>query len=239
MPFSQLTITQVFPPKLGGSQVYLSWASSSPAGTWFQLYINQQLAWFGQRLWAWVPIPSGPVRIDIGTAGPGEEQTSFVNSLPSAPTRRVQLTWKSGTYKGIDLAGYRVYGAPTPGGGIDFTSPLADITAYPAGINSDGFGLDGFGQGGWGQAASTISWTSNPLAGGSWQFAVVPYDEAGNEGAAQTATVTVSAPPRAPAPFAGTTSRLQYSLLAYGQTPFGECGFGLPQASLSWNPSPQ
>ncbi len=179
------------------------------------------------------------MRIDIGTVDSGEEQTSFVGSLPSAPTRRVQLTWQSGTYKGIDLAGYRVYGEPTPGGGIDFTSPLSDLTAYPAGILTDGFGLGGFGAGGWGQAASTLSWTSDPLAGGSWQFAVVPYDDAGNEGAAQTATVAISAPPRAPAPFTGTTTRLQYSLLAYGQIPFGQGGFGLPQAALAWNPSPQ
>ena len=114
------------------------------------------------------------------------------------PTQHVQLTWQSGTYKGINLAGYRVYGEPTAGGGIDYTCPLADLTAYPAGILTDGFGLGGFGSGGWGQAASTISWTSDPLAGGSWQFAVVPYDEAGNEGAPQTAIVSISAPPGRP-----------------------------------------
>jgi hypothetical protein len=239
MAFSQSTITQVFPPQRRGGQVYLCWSASSPTGTWFQVYLNQQLAWSGQRLWAWVPVPSGPVRIDVGTVDSGEEQTSFVGSLPSAPTRRVRLTWQSGTYKGIDLAGYRVYGEPTPSAGIDYTSPLSDLTAYPAGILTDGFGLGGFGAGGWGQAASTFSWISNPLAGGSWQFAVVPYDEAGNEGAAQTVTVAISAPPRAPAPFASTTTRLQYSLLAYGQIPFGQLGFGLPQATFAWNPSPQ
>jgi hypothetical protein len=239
MAFSQSTITQVFPPQLQGGQVYLSWSAPSPTGTWFQVYLNQELAWSGKRLWAWVPIPSGPVRIDIGTVDSGEEQTSFVGSLPSAPTRRAQLTWQSGTYKGIDLAGYRVYGEPTPCSGIDFTSPLSDLTAYPAGILTDGFGLGGFGAGGWGQAASTLSWTSDPLAGGSWQFAVVPYDDAGNEGTAQTATVAISAPPRAPAPFTGTTTRLQYSLLAYGQIPFGQGRFGLPQVALAWNPSSQ
>ncbi len=239
MPFSQSTMTEVLPPQVRGSQVYLSWTSSSSTGTWFQVYVNRRLAWSGQRRWTWIPIPSGPVRIDIGTVDSGEEQTSFVALLPSAPARRVQLSWQSGTYKGTDLAGYRVYGEPSPGIGIDFTSPLSDLTAYPAGILTDGFGLGGFGDGGWGQAASTLSWISDPLAGGSWQFAVVPYDEAGNEGTARTVTVTIGSPPRAPAPFVNTTTRLQYTLLGYGQIPFGQLGFGLPQATLAWNPSRQ
>jgi hypothetical protein len=239
MAFSQSAIIQVFPPQFRGSQVYLSWSSTSPTGTWFQVYINQLLAWSGQRLWAWIPVPSGPVRIDVGTVELGEEGTSFAGSLPPAPRRRVQLTWQSGTYTGIDLAGYRVFGESTPCGGIDFASPLDDLTAYPGGILTDGFGLGGFGAGGWGQAASTVSWTSDPLTAGTWHFAVVPYDEAGNQGTPQIATLAVGVPPRTPAPFSGTTTRLQYSLLAYGQIPFGECGFGLPQASLAWNPPPQ
>lgn len=238
MSFSQATIEQVFPPRIWWGQVYLSWSASRPAGTWFQIYINQQLAWSGQRCWAWVPLPSGPVRIDIGSVDTGEEQTSFTQSLPSAPSRRAKLSWQSGTYKAIDLAGFRVYGEPSPSAGVDFTTPLSDITAYPAGILTDGFGLGGFSEGGWGQAASSYAWTSGPLSSGTWHFAIVPYDKAGNEGSPQTTTVVISSPPRSPAPFAGSPSQLGNSLLAYGETPFGQGGFGLPQAVLIWKPSP-
>lgn len=238
MAFSQATILNVSPPRTSGSQVYLSWASSSPAGTPYQVYVNQQLAWSGQRLSTWVPIPSGPVRIDIGAVDSGEEGISFTSSLPSAPSRRVQLSWQSGIYKGIDLEGFFVYGSHTPGSAIEYSTALADIKAYPAGIATYGFGVGGFGTGGLGQVASSYAWNSDPLAAGTWSFAVVPYDTAGNPGTAQTTTVVIVAPPRAPAPFAGTTTRLQYSLNGFGQIGFGTGSFGLPTVNLLWNPSP-
>lgn len=238
MSFSQATILSVSPPQVSGNQVYLSWSSSSPSGTWFQVYINQQLAWSGQRCWAWITIPAGPVRIDIGAVGPGEQDTDFAATLPPGPARRVQITWQSGTYTGSDLQGFRVYGSSTPGSPVDDSTPLADIKAYSPIITTDGFGLGSFGSGGFGQAAGNYSWTSGPLAAGTWTFAVVPYDAAGNEGAAQTTTVTVTGPPRAPAAFAGTSTRLEYALNGFGQVGFGSGGFGLPAATLSWNPSP-
>jgi hypothetical protein len=237
MSFSQATIQAVSPPQLRGNQVYVSWSSSSPAGTWFQVYVNQRFAWCGQRCWAWIPIPAGPVRIDIGAVGPGEQDTDFSASLPSSPARRVQIAWQAGL-SGTDQAGFRIYGADEPGGPVDTSTILADITAYPSGIDTGGFGVGGFGSGGFGQVAGQYSWTSAPLASGTWTFAVVPYDAAGNEGAPQTTTVTVAAPPREPAPFAGTSSRLQYTLDGFGQVPFGCGGFGLPAVNLSWNPSP-
>jgi hypothetical protein len=238
MAFSQATILDVFQPQVRGSQVYLSWSSSSPGGTWFQVYVNRQLAWSGQRLWTWVPIPAGLVRVDIGTVGPGEQNTDFSSSLPSAFSRRVQITWQSGTFAGSDLAGFRVYVSDAPGDAVDYSVILADITAYPTGITTDGFGLGGFGSGGLGQAAGNYSWTSGPLAAGTWTFAIVPYDAAENEGAAQTTTVTIAGPPPPPAALAGTTTRLQYALLGFGQVGFGSGGFGLPAATLTWNPSP-
>ncbi len=238
MPFSQATIQSVAPPQTLGSQVYLSWTSSSPSGTPFQVYVNQRLAWAGRRLSTWIPIPSGPVRIDIGAVAPGEEGLNFASSLPEAPSRRAQLTWQSGAYKGADLAGFYVHGSDAPGGPVDTSTVLADITAYPAGIATDGFGVGGFGSGGFGHAASNYTWTSGPLAAGTWTFAVAPYDSAGNVGASSTTTVTIAAPPRAPAAVPGTTARLQYSLESYGQTGFGSGGFGLPAAILQWNPSP-
>ncbi len=238
MPFSQATIQSVAPPQIRGNQAYLSWTSSSPSGTPFQVYVNQRLAWSGRRLSTWIPIPAGPVRIDIGAVASGEQGLSFASTLPAAPSRRARLSWQSGSYKGLDLAGFRVYGPDAPGGPVDTSTVLADITAYPAGIATDGFGVGGFGSGGFGQAAGTYTWTSNPLAAGTWTFSVVPYDSAGNLGRAQTSTVVIAAPPRAPSAPSGTTQRLQYSLEGYGQTGFGSGGFGLPAATLQWNPSP-
>ena len=239
MAFSQATILSVSPPQLSGSQVYVSWSSSSHAGTWFQLYVNQRLAWTGHRCWAWIPVPAGPVRIDVGAVGPGEQDTDFVASLPPAPLRRVQINWQSGTFTGADLEGFRIYGSTTPGGVVDFSMPLGDIKAYSPVGTTDGFGLGRFGSGGFGQIASNYSWTSGRLAAGTWTFAVAPYDAAGNVGEPQSTTAIVSAPPRTPSSFAGTSSRLQYALNDFGQTGFGSGGFGLPAVTLTWNPSGQ
>jgi len=238
MAFSQSTILQVYPPQIRGAQVYLCWETTSPLGTNWQVYINRQLAWTGQRLWTWLPIPSGPIRIDIGTVDADEAYANFADALPSAPTRRAQLTWQSGTYKGIDLAGFRLYGVNEPGGPIDYSTVVADITAYPAGIITDGFGFGKFGGGGFGQTAGTYTWTSKPLTSGAWQFAVVPYDQAGNEGVAQTTTVVINAVPGEPTAFSNSTTRLQYGLNGFGQVGFGANGFGLTTSLLTWNPSP-
>ncbi len=183
-------------------------------------------------------MPPGPARIDIGTVAAGEETASFSSSLPSSPSRRVQLTWQSGTYAGADIAGFRVYSSDAPGGAIDYTAPLATITAYPAGIVTDGFGFGGFGAGGFGQAPGTYTWTSNPLAAGTWSFAIVPFDAAGNPGPAQATTATLNAPPREPGLLADGLTRMTYTLNGAGQTGFGSGGFGLPTATLTWNPSP-
>jgi hypothetical protein len=236
--FVQSTITQVFPPVVRGGQVFLSWSSSAPGGTWYQVYVNHALAWHGQASSCWIPIPAGPVHIDIGTVGPGEEPGDFSSSLASAPLRRAELSWLGGTFEGTGIAGFRVYGEISPGGGINYVTALADITAYPAGILTDGFGLGGFGSGGFGAVAGTYGWTSGPLGSGTWSFAVVPYDAAGNLGPAALATVTIQAPPREPGLYPDGVTRLRYSLLGYGQIPYDTAGYGLPEAVLTWNASP-
>ena len=97
MPFSQTTITSVSPPVYAGFQVFLSWTCSSPATgygsggygkggygigggpLWFQVYLNGSLAWWGQTTIATLILGSaGPIRVDIGTVLPGEEQTRFL-----------------------------------------------------------------------------------------------------------------------------------------------------------------
>ena len=81
MGFSQATITGVNPPVYSGFQIYLAWTTTSPAGTWFQIYINRALAWWGQTTNARLAIPTvGPDRVDIGTVDPGK-------SRPTSPAR--------------------------------------------------------------------------------------------------------------------------------------------------------
>jgi hypothetical protein len=191
MAFSQATIQEVFPPLRRGAEVFLSWSSSAPSGSWFQVYVNGQLAWWGVRTWTWVPVPSGPVRIDLGAVAAGEETTDWSRAigygsggygldpfaaadlLPAAPSRRAQLSWSGGYFLGATLAGFHVYGESTPGGGINYGQALATIAAYPAGIDTSGFGLAGYGSGGFGLAAGTYTWASGPLSSGTWNFALV------------------------------------------------------------------
>jgi hypothetical protein len=252
MGFSQSTITAVNPPVYTGFQVSLSWQTSSPAGTWFQIYIDAALAWWGQTTAARIALPnSGPVRVDIGTVLPGEEQTSFSGSLTPPPPNQASLSWLGGTFLDTDIAGFQIFGSDTAGGfgvngfgsgpfgEIDLTEALADIIAYPSGVYTDGFGLGGFGGGGFGQSAGTYIWTSEPLTRGNWSYAVLPYDSAGNLGTAALTGVTITCPPLPPALFSDNT-RLHYTYPVgyggggYGIGPFG----GGNEVILSWNASP-
>ena len=256
MPFDQGTITAVNPPLRKGGEVFLSWTSSAPTGTPFQIYVNHALAWSGQRLWAWVPVPAGPVRIDLGAVGVGEETIDFtrvtgfgaggfgsgtygaVDLVPSGPNRRALLTWSGGSYLGASLAGFHVYGEATPGGGINYAAALATITAYPAGIDTSGFGMGAFGSGGFGAVAGTYTWQSDPLPAGTWHFGIKPFDTAGNEGTAATVAATIASPPRQPAAYPDQTF-LRSSLAGYGSGGFGSgVPFGSSAATLTWQPGP-
>ena len=236
MPYSQTTITRVNLPTLRAGEIFLSWVTSAGTGTWFQVYVNQSLAWYGQRCSVWLPIPDGPSRIDIGSVDAGEQATSFASLLAVAPIRRCQLQWTGGTFLGPDIAGFHVYASPLPGIGVDFTSCIADITAYPSGISTDGFGMGSFDSGGFGYAGGTYRWTSSPLSTGTWSFAVRPYDHCGNEGSPQLTVLSMATPPRVPAAF-GDGTRLVRCLQGFGQTAFSGAGYGEPEAILTWNPS--
>jgi hypothetical protein len=227
MSFSQSAITVINPPVQSGTELLISWTSSAPVGTVFQVYVDQQLVWSGVGLSCAIPLPTAPVaRIDVGTVGAGEAQVSFAAGLPLAPNRRVTLSWLGGTYQAADIAGFHIYGEASPGSGINYAATLATIPAYIAGIVTDGFGYGGYGLGGFGESAASYSWTTQPLSGGTWNWAIKPYDTAGNEGAASTVAVAIASPPIEPAPFSD-NARLHYT---YAQ-PSNEI-------TLSWNPSP-
>jgi hypothetical protein len=203
MPFDQSVITDVSPPVYSAGQITLTWSSSAPAGTWYQIYLAGRLAWSGQARSASLPAPDGRVRVDIGAVAASERDTDFSASLTGRPLDRATLSWLGGTYLdetgGDDVQSFRIFGEHTPGGGIDPSRPLADVAAYPDGVLTDGWGLGGWNQGGWGRAASTYSWSSGPLSSGVWSFAVAPIDRAGNLGNAITGSVTIVAPPEPPA----------------------------------------
>ncbi|MDG3005496.1 hypothetical protein [Paludisphaera mucosa] len=230
MPFDQSSIIEVRPPTWDGSTLQLSWTSTAPAGTTFQVYVGRKLAWYGTSRWVALTMPTSRVRFDIGAVGSGEATVDFSPSLPHGPSDRVTLSWLGGSFLdptgGDDVQGFRIFGPRKAGWAVDFSTPLVEISAYPGGVPIDGYGITGFGQGGFGRAASFYQWTSPALATGSWTFAVVPYDAAGNQGAPALQTAWIASPPRPPAAKPD-GSRLR-------------CDFDptTRRATLTWNPSP-
>jgi hypothetical protein len=202
MAFSQATITDARAAR-DGVDLVLTWTSSAPAGTLFQVYVSGGLAWHGTARSCVLPAPpaGGSARIDVGAVAATEGLTDFSASLP-APAGggdRVTLSWLGGSYLAADIAGFRVYSGTVPGGAVSYAAPVATIAAYTQGVVSGGYGTGGYGTGRYGNSAGSYSWTSGPLAGGTWNFAVKPFDVVGNEGAAQATAAVVAAPPPPPA----------------------------------------
>ena len=182
-----------------GLSLQLEWVSTAPPGTFFQVYVSCALTWHGTSRWVAIPMPSSRIRIDIGAVEPGEATTDFSAQSACVLSDRARLSWLGGSYLdptgNDDFAGFRVHGEPEPGGGIDWTSPLAKICAYPGGILTDGYGLGPYGLGGFGRAASSYEWTSPAPKSGLWSFAVVSFDAAGNPGTPVMTSVAIQAPP--------------------------------------------
>jgi len=226
--WTQQYITSVSAPLQWGTEVFLSWTSDIPAGAnlVYQVYENDALVWHGTSPYCTLPVPAYTVRFDIGTVGFTQQGVSFASLLPPAPLLQAELSWLGGTFEASDIAGFHVYGENSPSAGINYSSVLASIPAYTAGIITDGFGYGNFGFGGFGNASGSYNWTSGALTSGRWNFAVTPFDSNGNEGTAATTSVTIVAPPGEPAPFAN-RSRLIYK---YNQS--------LYEVTLNWNASP-
>ena len=206
--------------------------TTSPAGTWFQIYINQALAWWGQTTSARLDArTTGPIRVDIGTVLAGEEQTSFASSLPSAPARRAELSWLGGTFESTDIAGFQVwYSAAAAGELWRRRIRFDELTAgrqwavrrrhadeargrdhrLPVGHLHRWLRLRRVRLGRLRSAAGTYTWTSDPLSNGVYWYAVVPYDSAGNLGTPATTSVTIEVPPLEPPLFEDDT-RLHYT----------------------------
>ena len=237
MPFSQSLIQQVN-VQADGPDLLISWDSTVNVGAIYQVYVDHRLSWFGEARRCHVPLPAGAsgrnVWVDVGIVTPGETHLDYSGNLTSLGQGAgvVELNWPGGTYLDPtgrdDIQGFRVYRSAAPNGPVDLSSPVGDITAYPGGWISDGFGLGGFGAGGFGRAASAYVWAASSLASGTWQFRVVPYDRLGTErGTGKVVSVTVSGAPRPPARSA-TGGRLNYSY----------SGPATRQVTLRWLASP-
>jgi hypothetical protein len=237
MAFSQSLIADVRVLR-DDAELYVAWTSPAPPGTVFQVYVDRRLAWSGRCRFCNVPLPFNAVGrnvwIEVGTVDPGDATTDYSASLsgPGGTGNRAQLTWLGGTYLDPtghdDIQGFFIYQSAAPGAAIDFSTVVGIVPAYPGGAITDGFGMGGFGLGGFGRAATLYQWQSGPLASGTWQFVVEPYDHAGNSQASpQPVSVVISTAPRPPALDAN-GDRLTYTY----------SGSAARLATLGWQASP-
>ena len=237
MAFSQTGISDVRIVSTG-SDLFVTWSASIPPGMTVQVYVDRRLAWYGTSRRCHVPIPAvglgRNIWVEVGAVDADEATLDFSSRLvaPNGRCERVQLSWSGGTYLDPtgedDIQGFQIYQGPSAGAAVDLTTSVGFVVAYPGGWINDGFGKGGFGDAGFGRAATPYTWESGPLTSGTWQFAVVPSDKAGNaQGAGQTVTATVNAAPRPPAMDAN-RSRLNSTY----------AGPSNPQLTLNWQSSP-
>lgn len=234
MPFDQSVITDGPNFTRFGAKLLVSWDSSAPDSQPFQLYADGVLVWSGVARSVVLPYPKARTLYRVGAVDPPEAGTDLSSTLApiagSGGAARATLTWHGGTYLdpgGVgDVAGFRVYGESAPGGGIDYGTPLATVMAYRNNIVGDGWGVGGWGEGGWGLGAGRYSWTTDPLAAGTWHWGVKAFDGSGNEGTARTISLAVASPPRPPAADAS-GKRLSYSYNSTTHVP-----------TLNWAASP-
>lgn len=230
MPFDDSSITSLSLHQAGGDLV-VSWTSSAPRGTTYHVYLDHKLVWVGRGLKATVPAPSadGNHSVEVGTVDVGETRTDFGPTLstPVVGDACPKLTWIGGRYLGLALDRFLIYRSATPGGPVDYSTPVGTVVAYPGGIYTDGYGMGGYGSGGYGHVASNYAWTGKPLASGDWTFAVAACDRAGNRVASpSTVTITITVAPRAPAPnSAGLRATRTYNA-------------GTGKATINWLASP-
>ena len=119
-----------------------------------------------------------------------------------ATTARALIRWP--TQQAVDLAGsFHVFRSPRNSPVVDYETPInpAPIPAWPPHLRHAkvGFGLDGFGEGpfgigeggfgfgvgafglgGFGEGAELLEYLDVPLEDGTYTYAVVPADAAGN-----------------------------------------------------------
>ncbi len=198
MPFDESTISDIVPSRVG-DRLAISWDSTAPAGSAYQVYLDRNLAWSGMATACRVPMPRSRVAITVGAVLFSEVDTDFSASIAPAHATRAVLAWQGGGYLSTNASHFDVYGSAVAGGPVSYAKSLASIPVYDAGIATDGFGTGGFGAGGFGSSSSGYTWTSDPLLPGVWSYAVITVDDSGHTSIAATATVTIAGPPSPPA----------------------------------------
>jgi hypothetical protein len=227
MSFDQTDISDL-QVVIRGVELLISWTSSAPAGSWYQVYLAAVHVATTQATAIIVPTPQRPVAVQVGVVGSADRNTDFSSSLPtvSGAEGSALLEWLGGHWEADDLAGFNIYASPSAGAAISYTTPVAYVPAFPAGI-LDGAGMGPAGQGGAGHAAVAYAWESGRLGTGSWSFAVAAVDAAGNvDPSPPTTTQAILAAPRPPAPNA-TGDRLTIAVNPSTRVP-----------TLTWLPSP-
>lgn len=201
MAFSTATITDGPNEEADGGGTLVYWAASDVDGTLFQLYANRELIWHGPARQVTVPTPIVTTLYQVGTVGPDEGPLDFSASLPllMGAGNRASIDWYGGFWESATLQGFRVFGEVTAGGGVNYANTLADIPVNAPGIPVGGYGSGGYGTGGYGATSGHYWWTSDPLANGTWTFAVKAYDAAGNLSTTLTIAVAIAGPPGPPA----------------------------------------
>lgn len=193
-----------------GADLVVSWASSAPAGTVYQVYCGDRLAWSGTATRCVIPAPAERTRIAIGAVDAAEEPADMTGDggYPSVVADRVRLEWSGGTYLAEDIASFAIYAGNIPGGAVSYTTPVGRVPVAN-GTAVDGFGVGGFGEGGFGRSAGAYRWTSRPIGTGAWNFGIKARRANGAEATAATGSATLAVPPRPVEPFSdGTRLRL-------------------------------
>jgi len=208
MPVSptQSTITGVTVSQ-GDGTTRVTWTSTEPAGTWFQVYLGGRLAWSGtaRSCVLATPAASRPVPGAILAVPTGQQTRDFASLLPAQPGggSRAVVRWLGGAYLG-DVSEYLVYRSAAAGGSVSYAAPVAIVPARPGG-DADGAGLGPAGEGGAGDAATVYEYGEVPPGPGAWKYGVKARDYGGALSAAIEFTVNVAMPPLPPPPFADRT----------------------------------
>lgn len=210
MAFDDAGITVTVTPLPATAEVLVTWSSSWPDGTWYQVYLDAVLIGATQRRAMVLPWPgtaTGRAWVHVG-AVPASEVA--VVQPPAAPAAlgtgaRPVLTWKGGMYQkvaGRDVAGWTIFRGRAPGGAVDTAAPVGAVPAQGVVGPEGGWGVGGWGTGGWGRPRRTYQFRDQTLAGGTWNYRITPVNDQGQPGAGSDVSVAVTAPPRSPTPVA-------------------------------------
>lgn len=226
MPFDDSDISDVRLTRSGPSLV-VSWHSTLPDSTIYQVYSGTVLAWSGRGTRTSIPLPTEECEVHVGAVAAGESRSDFSPSLPPAPGggRTVKLEWDAGTYLDNTIFEFRIYKNIEPGGAVSYASPVAIVPFSVMGRTGDGYGRQRYGRAPYGRGVTRYRWTSGRLSGGDHTFAVKGADAAGNIGDVATVDATIEAPPEPPARVDGLRVSISYNEAA------GEL-------TLTWAPSP-